>query len=53
MVGSRSHIPVQVTQSFCFSPIPRGSKGPTAIMAERPTLEGPWPGLTHPCCQAM
>lgn len=52
MVGSRSHIPVQVKESFgCFSPNPRGRKVPTAITSEQPTLEGPLPRLIHLCCQ--
>lgn len=47
MVGSRPHIPAQVKESFgCFSPSPRGRKVPTAITAERPTLEGPLPRTT-------
>lgn len=54
MVGSRSHIPVQVKESFgCLSPSPRGRKVPTAITSKEPTLEGPLPRLTHPCCQVV
>lgn len=47
VVGSRSHIPVHVKESFgCFSLSPRGRKVPTAITAEQPTLEGPLPRTT-------